>query len=305
MKKSVFTALLALAMIGTSAEAQVKVHTGDGGAVSVMDNDNEDVFMNLATENKDDFALEIAGFKIRFQPNEAKGQECEEERYDDFRDEDEEIWSETKGKRNKVQISYDDDIWDYGYEMGLSILHDTDYSLYPTSAGEFMSLDQRKSIHMAIPLLTTGSSVIWRDHIGLSSSLLLTCDNYSFSNRITLAPDAAGMLQPESVSVGNYKKSKLTTAALRIPVLLHLRFGKVSLAGGAYGEVLINSHTKVKFPREKERLSQLNQLRYGFYARAGIDDTVYVYGEIGRTALFKSDKGPETFPYSIGIGFNL
>lgn len=307
MKKAIlFIATTIAIIVSQNAAAQYKIDTEDS-KISLSDKDSE--VMNITSNNGNDFSISIAGFEFTFGPdNKTESYYAEGEKWDDFNkkmnemddidDSDNSIIinGTVNGKKKTFRPGV-------GYELGFSMLDQVDYAAYTDAENGFLDLDHKKSIHMSFPLLATGTWFDKRGTIGFTSGIILTCDNYTFSKNIGLSANAAGVIHPYALDQ-QYKKTKLTTAALRVPVMLTLRLGDMRLTGGIYGETLINSHTKIKFPKEKAKLDNLNSLRYGFYARAAFSDGFYIYGEMSRTPLFKTDKGPEALPCSVGIGFN-
>ncbi len=324
MKRALIIPLTILALMTVrSAAAQQQKNNGDSHISITTDSDK---VLDISSQGENNFAINIAGFKFIFGPNEKTDKQVAEtdgdkwsefeEKMGDIGDFNDKEWSgeesvaasESRGyeidgtvngrKKRAHRPSFESGI---GYEIGLSMLGSVGYDLYPASS-DFMELNQTKSIHMSFPLVSSGRWFNQAGSIGLSTGVVLTCDNYTFAHNTGLANTPDGMVAPFAPET-SHKKSKLTTAALRAPLLLTIRMGQMKLTGGVYGECLINSHTKLKFPKEKEKLDGLNQLRYGFYANLGFGSGFYIYGETGRTELFKTDKGPNALPCSVGLGF--
>ena len=290
MKRIILLSSLILFLSTTlslSARNDIKIDNED---ITVHTNNNK---MSFSSQD-DNFSIYIAGMQFKFGTNGKNNSQ------NDGKNTTNEYWQKNDYNKCNTKAQIGSEI-----ELGISILHNTDYSLYQSSTlGEFMELDQAKSIHINIPLANMYFSLNKNKSINLSTGAQLVCDNYTFNNNVSITADEYGILQPYELNLRNFKKSKLTTTSLRIPLMLNLYMGKIYVAGGVYGELLLNAHTKVKSPKDKERIKQVNQLRYGVQAKIGVKN-VYLYGEMGQTALFKTNKGPETFPYSIGIGINL
>ena len=84
----------------------------------------------------------------------------------------------------------------------------------------------------------------------------------------------------------------------------------INLGAGVIGAVKLGSHTKVVYyddGKQKERTSDdfsLNVLRYGVTARAGYE-MIQVYGTCYLSQLFENGKGPELYPFEVGIALTI
>ena len=121
---------------------------------------------------------------------------------------------------------------------------------------------------------------------------------------------------PDDIS---YQKSKISLTYIDVPIEFRIRSKKFfRIAFGFKVGYLINSHTKYKGNRftveddgsvnsdgvnvvEKERdIKQMESWRYGPTFRIGYKwFNVTVYYQLSK--LFKVDKGPQLYPFSIGI----
>jgi hypothetical protein len=119
----------------------------------------------------------------------------------------------------------------------------------------------------------------------------------------------------------DYKKNKVTTAFLDIPVELRFRSNPnakkktFNVAVGFKAGYLINSHTKYKgddlFPGSTDKvkvkshdLRNVLKYRYGVTGRIGYGGTnLLVY--YGLSEFFEDGQGPAVTPFSIGFSFNM
>jgi hypothetical protein len=119
---------------------------------------------------------------------------------------------------------------------------------------------------------------------------------------------------PETASIS---KTKLTVLSLNVPLMLEVQIpesrnpGKsLYLSGGVVGSVRLRSHTKVVFNDESSQKKKnhddfnLNAFRYSYLARCGYGD-IGIYATYSPVSLFEKDKGPELYPYSVGLTLNF
>lgn len=189
-------------------------------------------------------------------------------------------------------------------EMGFNELLMLDYSAYPANEQGFMELNNGRSMQVALNIFKVAAALNRAQTRGVSSSLGIVWNDYVFMNDITLKRGIDGMVHPEAIA-STYKKTKLNTFALRIPLLLDLNFGKnFFLSAGFYGDLVLGSHTKIKFPKEKDRNPYVNVFQAGGTVRGGYGN-FYIYGNYSATNLFKGGKGPGAQPLTIGLGLGI
>jgi hypothetical protein len=88
----------------------------------------------------------------------------------------------------------------------------------------------------------------------------------------------------------------------QIPVNGHDK--RLYFSGGVIGGLKLGSHTKVKRDNSKSKSHDdfnINPFRYGTTARIGYRG-INLFGTYYFTSFFKNDRGPEMFPFTIGIG---
>lgn len=187
-------------------------------------------------------------------------------------------------------------------ELGLNNLTTPDYSSYSNDEHGFLELNNPKSIFININIIGSQTYLGRSRKFGLLTNFSLTMRDYVFDNNITVAK-IDGALHPLPIS-SSYKKSKLSTVSLTIPVLFEYRISKNFFVGaGPYGEMVIGTHTKYKKPKVKQRGSHyVNMLHGGLTGRIGYN-LFYVFGNYELTDLFKSGKAPSVRTYSVGLGF--
>lgn len=151
---------------------------------------------------------------------------------------------------------------------------------------------------------------------GLVTGLGISFNNYFFDGNNSVAVGEEGITGPVyPPSEINYEKSKLATLYGILPVMLEVQIpvshsGSINLGAGVIGAVKLGSHTKTVYysdGKQKEKNHDdfnLNVLRYGVTARAGYE-MVQVYGTCYLSPMFEKNKGPELFPFEVGIALTI
>lgn len=192
-----------------------------------------------------------------------------------------------------------------GFEMGVNSFYNEDYSLYGND--QFMELKYPKSMEVNINFLEYNIS-LKKERLGIVTGMGWSMKNYKFDNRITIE-NINGMIEPVLLDPDNLEKSKLTVSYLNVPLLLEFQVpvnngsNQLFISGGVIGGININSHTKVKYNNSKTKdhgSFNINPFQYAVTTRIGLKD-VALYGTYSLSPLFKDKKGPELFPFSIGI----
>ncbi|WP_423129747.1 outer membrane beta-barrel protein [Gaoshiqia sp. Z1-71] len=192
-----------------------------------------------------------------------------------------------------------------GFELGFNGFYNEDYSLYDETG--FMDLDQPKSMEVNINFLEYNIS-LKEERVGLVTGMGFSMNNYRFDNQVTI-DKIDGMVMPVPVETEKFDKSKLTLSYLTVPLMLEWQIpvndhsNHFFISAGMMGGINIGSHTKIKadHSKTKDRGSfNINPFRYAAVARAGLKD-ISLFASYSLSPLFKDDKGPELFPFTVGI----
>ena len=198
-----------------------------------------------------------------------------------------------------------------GIDLGINgyLSPNNDFKMEPGYQG----LDQRmeKSINVKLNLLEQNFTIV-RNHLGLVTGLGLEYNNYRFSDDVKLTENTDGELQVgyNSDPTRNYTKSKLVVNYLNVPLMLEYqtnRFSKTNsfhISGGMMLGLKIGSHSKMAYSsgnKEKERnFTSLNPIKYDATVRIGWG-MINLYADYSLGTMFKKDKGPELYPFALGI----
>lgn len=201
-----------------------------------------------------------------------------------------------------------------GFEWGFNGFMTPNHSFNMRDENKFLELRQGRSWNINLNFLQY-SLGLGSDKIGLVTGLGLEFNDYHFRNPITLKVVDGITVEDDSYFLNpniNVTKTKLTTINLTAPLLMEFQFPtgssghRIFFSAGVVGGVRIKSHTKVVFDggskgKDKER-SDFNQstFRYGLTTRIGYRGLKF-FANYYPTPLFENGKGPEVYPFSVGL----
>lgn len=144
-----------------------------------------------------------------------------------------------------------------------------------------------------------------RGHVYIENGLSMAWNQYRFNSNFEIDPDSE-----QFVTIpldGEYKKNKLKTSALEMPLLLTIVPGNKQsryLSVGAYGGFMLGAKQKLVDGEGNKTIIKddfnLNKVYYGLEGRIGVGP-ISVYAKYSLQNLFKDGQGPELAPVSIGV----
>jgi hypothetical protein len=175
---------------------------------------------------------------------------------------------------------------------------------------DFLNLKYEKSIEVNVNFFEQNFNLI-NDKFGVLTGLGLRWNNYRFDDNIVLekSPDA---IYGHADTTHNWSKSKLVVNYLTLPVLFEYqsnRFSRRNSFHVAAGMVMgwrYATHTKMLYfdngrqkPKQRDDF-YLRPFRYDATLRAGWG-IVNLYASYSLNTLFKDGRGPDLYPFTIGI----
>ncbi len=277
MKKLLFLAGAFIAAVTAIDKVSAQnITVSDDTSIIVIDDKGVNV-VDIKPED-DNYRFRIAGYEI------SVGEISEKRRHSD----------PDRHRNNYFSMSF---------AFGFSNFMDIDY---PDSwgAGDPMDLNIGKSIEINWGLANIHFGLGSRCESNIKTGLNLVWNNYTFSEKVTF-DKVNGVLQPVPITSDKYKKSKLTTFGLRVPLELNLVLSDhLSISAGVFGQANLKSYTKVKYPVDKQYNMYVNPFSYGFTAKLGFS-WFSIYADYTMTELFKEDKGPEMNVLTVGLSFGF
>lgn len=201
-----------------------------------------------------------------------------------------------------------------GIEIGFNNFTVNNWNENSIPIDDYLDLNTAKSTNFNIILPPV--SLGFTRHFGLTTSMGINFNNYRFDRNNSVAVNSEGIFGPIFPPEGvNYDKSKLATVYGIVPVILEVQIpvtygSTINLGAGIIGAVKLGSHAKVVYQdggkqKEKKRDDfNLNVLRYGVTARAGYE-MIQVYGTFYLSPMFEKNKGPELYPFEVGIALTI
>jgi hypothetical protein len=234
-----------------------------------------------------------------------EGRKYNIERYDEEVDWDQD---EKEGYRSRRRNRFKGH-WS-GVELGFNNYLTSDRNLVLPSDIEYMSIHSGKSVNFNINF--SQLSLGLTRHIGFVTGLGLNWNNYKFDGNNNIIKGDNGIIEMLDPGAA-LEKSKLTTLYLTLPFMLELQLPvdnhTLNIAAGPIGAIKIKSHTKMVYEDGGQKVKSngdfsLNMLRAGATARVGYQN-FQIYGTYYMTPLFNNGKGPELYPFEIGIAFTF
>lgn len=206
-----------------------------------------------------------------------------------------------------------------GHLGGLELGFDgflTDYwstSLEPED--NYFDLNTTKSYYWN--LLLPCVNIPFARHFGMVTTLGLAINKYRFDGNNSITKDDSGVIGPFYPEPGiTYSKSKFVTTYAIMPLILEAQIPlsnsnrTINIGAGVIGAVKLGAHTKVVYyteSKQKDKVKDdfsLNTFRWGATGRIGYE-FFQIYGTCYFTSLFEDGKGPELYPYEVGIAFTF
>jgi len=151
----------------------------------------------------------------------------------------------------------------------------------------------------------------------MAATLGINFNKYRFDGNNSIIKGENGVIEPLYPAEGMvYTKSKLVTTYATLPVILETQIPlsnpkrTINLGAGIIGAAKLGSHTKVVYHTDGKHKTKnkddfsLNTFRWGATARIGYE-FFQVYGTCYFTSMFENGKGPELYPFEIGIAFTF
>ncbi len=225
-----------------------------------------------------------------------------------------------------------------GLDLGINGLLTPDFSFDYPPAESYLDLRYEKSIAVNLNIFQQDIRFNKKGNFGLVSGLGLSWNNYRFNEDVLLQNENQ-KLSGYFIEGASVRKSKLTNTYLTIPLLIEIQSNsnkksdKLFLSAGVVAGWRFLSHTKLYFndsnraydlidpasglivgsgntPSARRRNIvkdfggfQQNPFKVDLSVRAGWS-FVQVFATYSVTPLFIKNRGPELYPFSIGISIS-
>jgi hypothetical protein len=202
-----------------------------------------------------------------------------------------------------------------GLELGFNGLLSDYWSTTLEPQDSYLDLNTGKSYYWSflLPCVNIG----FTRHFGIASTLGIEFNKYRFDGNNSIIEGENGVIGPYYPAEGIvYSKSKLVTTYATLPLILEAQIPlssshrTINIGAGVIGAAKLGAHTKVVYNtggKEKEKHKDdfsLNTFRWGATGRIGYE-FFQVYGTCYFTPMFEKGKGPELFPFEVGVAFTF
>lgn len=198
-----------------------------------------------------------------------------------------------------------------GFELAFNGYLNKDFGTELPTQYEFLQLNDVKSIGVNLNLFELNGNII-KNRFGVVSGLGIQWNNYRFDDNVVLLPDSGKIYGYHNTSINSYIKSKLVETWARVPVFLEYQTAQKKskqfhiAIGGVFGYKLSSHSKQVHFEggdRNKDKIYNdfyLNPVKIDAELRIGWG-LLNLFASYSLTPMFKENKGPELYPYMVGI----
>ncbi len=197
-----------------------------------------------------------------------------------------------------------------GLDIGVNGFLNPDLSVDLQKDAHFMDLDYAKSITFSWNFYERYIPIA-KEKFGISTGLGIEFNNYTLDRDVVLFTDKDTTFGFADTT-RSISKNKFKSTMLNLPLMLETNIGRDAehsfhLAAGAMVSYRVGSKSKQVYKQDgkdfkvKNRTDfNMNPFRFSLVARAGYGNFT-VFATYGITPLFEDDKGPEIYPFSVGI----
>lgn len=201
-----------------------------------------------------------------------------------------------------------------GLELGVNGYLNNNNTIEVPSAYNYLSLNYSKSLNFNYNIFQQSLPIIGK-RFGMVTGLGFHWNNYKFDNVTTTLKETTNGISGfyDLDSTKSYQKSKLTVTYLVVPLLFEFqtnRFHDLNsfhISAGVIGGVRIGTHTKQEYTSDngtsKPKVYDdfyLNPYKLDATVRIGWG-SLNLYSTYSLVPMFRSNKGPELYPFTLGI----
>jgi hypothetical protein len=197
-----------------------------------------------------------------------------------------------------------------GFSVGVNGYLDHKGSLDIAVPNDFLELNYAKSIQFSINAFQKNFH-IYKNYVNIYTGLGIDFNHYALENNVTLKPNVPYLAATVDSAI-DYKKNTLNVTYLKVPLMLEINTSRdpdhnFHIALGAELDYRIHAVTKQSYEMNDKKIQvkrrddyNLEPFSYSAVARIGYNN-VSVYANYGFSRLFRKDKGPQVYPFSVGI----
>jgi hypothetical protein len=207
---------------------------------------------------------------------------------------------------------------DFKYWKGLSVgvngYLDHKANLDIPAPGQFLELNYAKSIQFSINACQKNFH-IYKNYVNIYTGLGIDFNHYALENNVTLKANVPYLSATVDSAIA-YKKNTLNITYLKVPLMLEINTSRdpghnIHIAFGAELDYRIHAVTKQSYEINDKKVQvkhrddyNLEPFSYSAVARIGYNN-VSIFANYGFSRLFKKDKGPQVYPFAVGISVTI
>ncbi len=212
---------------------------------------------------------------------------------------------------------YNDDVFNgyrhwAGFYFGVNGFLDQNFNTEFDAPNDYMNLNYAKSFNYQFNLFETQFQLV-KHKLVLITGFGFDYHSYELENKVRLNADADYTnAVVDSSGIYNYKKNRLRNTYIQIPLLLEFNGSNKSakcfhMAAGVVGQYQILSRTRQLLENEAyeydiQRKDPFNSNPFMLKAHVNVGYHRWMfYGEYSLTPFFQKNKGPELFPFAVGL----
>lgn len=222
------------------------------------------------------------------------------------------IINKDKDSDTEITVQTDDDFHHWGgFAMGVNgWLSNNSFDM--PKGQEYMSLNYGKSLNFQLNPFEKDIH-LYKNYINLVTGIGFEWNQYEFNNRTRLNPDSSYTFGTiDSSNVFGYKKNRFKSTFVNVPLLLEFNTSKkpnkaFHVAFGVIGGYKLGSRTRQILEKDGDEIRiirkddyNINPFRLNAHASLGYRNFT-VFANYALTPLFERGKGPELYPFTIGV----
>lgn len=222
-----------------------------------------------------------------------------------------------ESKSGKTRVSFYGEnrnrVW-AGFEFGFTGLsYDKNFDTDVPDNLKHFEVQVEKSINWSLNLVEFDVRLI-DEYVKFSTGMGYQARNFSFSNNYRLGKDLNDSIVGIEETNYDLKKNRFRVGYLRVPVLLQFNTNKnpkksFRLSAGVVGGLKLFQTYRTKYFQRGHKVK--TAVNGGWNANAFTAEMrgtigygpINIYATYSLTPLFKDGKGPELYPYTIGLNF--
>jgi hypothetical protein len=227
-------------------------------------------------------------------------------------DKDKDAMVDNDSIKNKYNWDEDDFKHWTGFSMGVNGYMNSPGSIAIPSQYKYMDLNYGRSFNFQFNIIERQFNIV-KNYFKIVTGFGFDYHSYALSHKTNLNADSSftwGTI--DSTNTYTYKRNKLRNTYIQVPLLLEFNTSNnpdkvFHIAFGVIGQYLIASRTKQILEQGKVDISRVRKDNYNmspFAAKAHVNigyKGFTVFGEYSLTPLFQSGKGPELYPFTVGV----